>query len=277
MPVADHRVREAAGPCQLGRVDPFEAHDCTAPPSTLMACPVTAALLDAEPDRVGHLVRRDEPADRLLAFQDRPGLARRCGRSRPRWRRRVAVGHRGVDVAGADRVDGDAGRGQFGGGRADQAEHAVLARGVGGDVGLADQRRDDATTTIRPQPASRMAGTARRMQRNGAVRLSSSMRCQSASVVRSSRAEWPAPGVGDQDLDRAPALLDRRRTAASTAAGSVTSAGSTSVGPGTAGGRLGQFGLAAGGQRDAQARRAQPLRDARPMPRRRRSPRPPLH
>ena len=44
-----HGVREAGGLAQLDRVHVFDlknvaSHDCTAPPSTLMPCPVTAPL-----------------------------------------------------------------------------------------------------------------------------------------------------------------------------------------------------------------------------------------
>ncbi len=67
----------------------------------------------------------------------------------------------------------------------------------------------EASTTMRPHPAVVMAGSARRMQRNGVVRLRSSMRCQSASVIRGIGADEPGAGVRDEDLDRPPRVLDR--------------------------------------------------------------------
>ena len=54
------------------------------------------------------------------------------------------------------------------------------------------------------------------------------MRCQSSSVVSASGAESPAPALRHEHLDRPPLVARRAAKAASTAAGSVTSAGTTS-------------------------------------------------
>ena len=72
---------------------------------------------------------------------------------------------------------------------------------------------------MRPQPAAVIAGSARRMQRNGVVRLMSSMRCQSASVIRADGCRRTGAGVGDQDPDRPPRVLDRGEQAADGAVG----------------------------------------------------------
>ncbi len=43
-PVGAYGVAETSGLCQIGGVDAFEAHDWTAPPSTLMPCPLMPPL-----------------------------------------------------------------------------------------------------------------------------------------------------------------------------------------------------------------------------------------
>src|SRR3954447_683020 len=90
----------------------------------------------------------------------------------------------------------------------------------------------DATTTTRPDPAAVIAGSARRRQRNGAVRLRSSIRCQSSSVVLTSGADIDAPALTTR-ISTAPHSCSTRANAASIAIGSSMSAGTTSASPGS--------------------------------------------
>jgi len=88
----------------------------------------------------------------------------------------------------------------------------------------------EATTTMRPSPCSTIEGTARRMQRNGAVRLRSSIRCHCSSVVFATEAEVPAPAFATK-MATGPHSASIRSKSASTKAGSVMSAGTTRVSP----------------------------------------------
>src|SRR3954471_10901026 len=90
----------------------------------------------------------------------------------------------------------------------------------------------DAITTTRPKPASVIAGSARRRHRNGAVRLRSSIRCQSSSVVRTNGADIDAPALTTR-TSTGPHSSSTRTNAASGAAGSSRSAGTTSASAGS--------------------------------------------
>src|SRR2546425_801709 len=69
---------------------------------------------DAEPDRAGHLFRRDQPSDGLPGLQRRTGLV--AGATGPGHDVPDRGGrHRRVHEARADRVRGYPGAGQFGG------------------------------------------------------------------------------------------------------------------------------------------------------------------
>ena len=94
---------------------------------------------------------------------------------------------------------------------------------------LAGDRGDDDD----PAPARRRSspGSARRRQRNGAVRLRSSIRCQSSSEVFTSGADIAAPAL-TTSTSTGPHVASTVANAASSAAGSVTSVGSTSASPG---------------------------------------------
>ena len=92
--VSDHRVREPARPRQLRRVHPLQVvrSSLHRPSVHVDPCPVSAVARHAEPDRVGHLVRPDQPADRLLRSSEPAGPPRRrrgrwWTRCSPRWRR----------------------------------------------------------------------------------------------------------------------------------------------------------------------------------------------
>ena len=156
-------------------------------------------------------------------------VGRQAGRG-PRSPRRL-LRHRGVHVARADRVHGHAACGRprprpTGPGRARRAWwpcRRLIER-------LAVLGATEATTTTRPQPGRVIDGSARRMQRKGAVRLRSSSRCQSRRWCRR-LSRQPPRRRGDQDLDRTPVPPRSAVNGASSCSGSVTSAGTTSEGP----------------------------------------------
>ncbi len=132
---------------------------------------------------------------------------------------KLGRGHVGLDVAGRDRVDGDAARGVLARQRLGQADDAGLGRDVRrlpGRAHLADHRGDvdDPARVLAPSaaPAAR-----RGVQLKVPVRLTSRVRCQSASLAPSISAltAMPAlltrmcspPFAGDDLLDR---RVDRR-------------------------------------------------------------------
>ena len=90
----------------------------------------------------------------------------------------------------------------------------------------------DAITTTRPTPAEVIEGRALRRQRNGAVRLRSSIRCQSSSLVRTNGADIAAPAFTTR-ISTGPHSSSTRAKAASMAAGSSMSAGTTRDSPGS--------------------------------------------
>ena len=73
----------------------------------------------------------------------------------------------------------------------------------------------DAITTTRPKPAAVIDGSARRRQRKGAVRLRSSIRCQSSSEVLTSGADIEAPALTTR-ISTGPHSCSTRANAAST-------------------------------------------------------------
>ena len=108
-----------------------------------------------EQRHVGDLLRRAQPADRVLEQRLR----------QPGFQVAVAAGaqhrlhQRGVDRAGADDVDADAARREVDGHRAGQGDHRALRGAVGGEVRDADQPGHRALVDDRA--ARRMCGSSR--------------------------------------------------------------------------------------------------------------------
>ena len=230
----EHRVREAGRAGQLRRVDPLEtAHDWTAPPSTLMPCPVIAALCThsstASATSSGSISRpigwRRASASRASA-SDRPVVALIVAT--------VRVGHRGVDVAGADGVHRDARRRDLRRRRPDQAEQAVLARRVRADVGVAPLGGDRGDGD---DPAPALLDHARQRpaqqpERRGEVEVEHALPSP-RRWCGASGAEVAGAGVEHEHLDRAAHSCSTRRDHRVRGGGIGEVGGDTSEGPGS--------------------------------------------
>ena len=127
-----------------------------------------AGVAAQEEDERGHLLGGEEALLRAHVRQAAPRFRPRSGPSSRRCAPLPASSHRRVDVARADRVHGHARGRHLEGGALGQAEHAVLAGGVGADVGIARLARDggqvdDAPPAARASsPAALRAGSRRR-------------------------------------------------------------------------------------------------------------------
>ena len=122
--------------------------------------------------------------------------------------------HVGFDEARADRVDGDAGLGGFGGQRPHQADDAVLGRDIGRDIGVALQaggrgdEDDAAASALRHAGQRRLHG----QERAGQVDVERALPVGERGPVR--RCAAGHAGIGDDDVERAArclGLLVKRR------------------------------------------------------------------
>ena len=220
VPRPDHGVGEARRAGQGLRVDPLHLshHDCTAPPSTLIPCPVTAPLSTQSitADATSSTVTRRPIGCRLR--QDLPrlvlgptGAGRRCWR--PTGRSSGCRRSPGRRRSRSPRCAPPRRR-RCGPARARRACWRCTPR----SGRLPILPATDAITTTRPYPPSRhrRQGPTQAAERRGQVEVEHPLPVLVGGAHQ--RRRHRRPGVDDQDLDRPPLALDRAK-ASSIAAG----------------------------------------------------------
>ena len=156
------------------------------------------------------LLRPDQPAERrvLDVGGERVG-ARAAGLGGDPG---DAVAHEvGVGVARADRIDGDAGRAVSSGERAHQADHRVLGRAVGGDIGVALQAGGRGDVDDAAEAALDHAGE-HRLDRDAPCPCTFTFEHapEDRSVGLGERRGLGRAGIGDEDVDGAARGRGRR-------------------------------------------------------------------